>query len=95
LAAHSFVKVDAMSIEASEEGWKVLYEIERIHNLIWTALEERRANFYAIMYRSLYAVANESALESSVFYISFDNEGAIATDAQSSFLPEPQKLALF
>jgi len=95
LAAHSFATVDNMGVEASEEGWKVLSEIERIHNLIWMVLEHRRANFYAIMYRSLYAVAKKSKLEKSVFLISFDNEGPIATDAQSSFLPDPRKIALF
>lgn len=95
LAAHSFAAVDNMGIEASEEGYKVLAEIERIHNLIWMVLEQRRANFYAIMYRSLYAVARKSKLEKSVFLVSFDNEGPIAADAQHSLLPDPRKIMIF
>lgn len=95
LAAHSFVKIDSMGVQASEEGWKVLSEIERIHNLIWTALEQRRADFYAIMYRSLYAVAASSELDKEVFYISFDNDGPITANALDTLLPDPRKLTLF
>ncbi len=95
LAAQSFAKVDTMSIEASEEGWKVLSEIERIHNLIWMVIEQRRANFYAIMYHSLYAVAKAAKLGNSIFHISFDNEGPIASELQNSSLPDPRKVTLF
>lgn len=95
LAARSFVAVDSMGIEASEEGWKVLAEIERIHNLIWLVLEQRRANFYAIMYRSLYEIAKKCKAGKSVFMVSFDDEGQIPANSQSAVLPDPRKIKLF
>lgn len=93
IAYYSFVYADRLSITASEESWRLLNEVQNMHNKLWETLETLRAQFYLVIYQTLFAIAQKHELVSNQAYIIFDTNGLIIDNTYQP-LPNPTQLTI-
>jgi len=88
LAVFSFSEANTLNNVVSEDGWSVLFTIQKIGARTWRAIEEARASFYLARYNGLIKVMSKNNLPKKYFEILFDHEGVLLSNDGKKYLPK-------
>lgn len=89
VAVQSFARSDNAFIAISQKNWDALLMAQELSNIIWHAVETKRAQFYLIYYRLLYEKTRLLQIQP---FILFNEKGLINTSDTIHYLPNPELL---
>jgi len=95
IATYSFVAMDKASLQASEDGWKILRKMQELTNVVWKTIETTRSACLRALYNKIYEIAQNQELTEDDMHIIFDQDGCIEKEQQEQFLPQLAKTYLF
>jgi len=95
LAMGSFVEANKANDKISEEGWKIVMQIQQVGKTTWQMIEQERASFYLAFYKAIWHIIKNLELENDYLKIAFDQNGPLPIDNQHEFLPNPAPINLY
>ena len=86
-AVKSFIEIERVNTQASEQSWNVVSTICGVSKQMWEAIEIARASYYVALYQELLDVMQEYKIDPLFMRIMVDHQGIINPEHQESLLP--------
>ena len=86
-AVKSFIELDRVNTQASEQSWNVVNTICGVSKQMWEAIEIARASYYLALYQELLFVMKEYKIDAQFMRIMVDNQGIVNPEYQEIALP--------
>ncbi len=86
-AVKSFIEIERINTQASEQSWNVVSTICGVSKQMWEAIEVARASYYLALYQELLFLMQEYKIPADYLMIMVDHAGIISADHQKSCLP--------